>query len=58
MWAVSRKRMGKHVATERLILGNQLATEHGFHEYENWKLQTRFLRINARFPRQRKHEDQ
>jgi hypothetical protein len=26
-WAVSRKRMGKHVATEMLILGNQLITE-------------------------------
>jgi hypothetical protein len=28
MWAVSRKRVGKCVATERLILGNQLVTEH------------------------------
>jgi hypothetical protein len=35
MWAVSRKRMGKHVATERLIPGNQLITEHGFHGYGN-----------------------
>jgi hypothetical protein len=35
MWAVSRKRIGKYVATERLTLGNQLVTEHGFHGYEN-----------------------
>jgi hypothetical protein len=27
MWTVSRKPMGKHVATERLIHGNQLITE-------------------------------
>jgi hypothetical protein len=38
MWVVSRERMGKYVATERLILGNQLITENGFHGYENWKL--------------------
>jgi hypothetical protein len=35
MWAVSRKRMDKHVTTERLILGNQPITDHGFHGYEN-----------------------
>jgi hypothetical protein len=40
LWAVSRKRIGKHVATERLILGNQVVTEHGFHGYENGKLWT------------------
>jgi hypothetical protein len=38
IWAVSRKRIGKYVAAERLILGNQLVTEHVLHEYENWKL--------------------
>jgi hypothetical protein len=27
MWAISRKRVGKCVATERLVLGNQLVTE-------------------------------
>jgi hypothetical protein len=35
MWAVSRERIGKYVATERLILGNQLVTEHGFRGYGN-----------------------
>jgi hypothetical protein len=35
MWAVSRKRMDKHVGTERLILENELVTEHGFHGYGN-----------------------
>jgi hypothetical protein len=35
MWAVSRKLIGKYVAAEKLILGNQLVTEHGFHGYEN-----------------------
>jgi hypothetical protein len=35
MWAVSRKRMGKHVAKERLITGNQLISKHGFHGYGN-----------------------
>jgi hypothetical protein len=38
MWAVSRKRMGKHFATERLIPGNQLISEHGFQGYGNRKL--------------------
>jgi hypothetical protein len=32
MWAVSRKRTGKYSAAERLILGNQLVTEHVFHD--------------------------
>jgi hypothetical protein len=35
MWAVSRKRIGKYVAKERLILENQLVTKYGFYEYEN-----------------------
>jgi hypothetical protein len=39
-WAVSGKQMGKHVATERLIPGNQLITKHGFHGYGYWKLET------------------
>jgi hypothetical protein len=30
MWTVSRKRIGKHVATERLIPENQLISKHGF----------------------------
>jgi hypothetical protein len=37
---VSRKRISRYVATERLILGNHLDTIHGFHAYENWKLCT------------------
>jgi hypothetical protein len=41
MWAVSRKRICKYIAAERLILGNPLVTEHYFHGYENWKLKTR-----------------
>jgi hypothetical protein len=32
MWAVFRKRIGKYVATESLILENQLVTEHGFRD--------------------------
>jgi uncharacterized Fe-S radical SAM superfamily protein PflX len=35
IWAVSRKRIGKYVATERLILGYQPVTERGFHGYGN-----------------------
>jgi hypothetical protein len=35
MWAVSKKRISKYVATKRLILGHQLVTEHGFYGYEN-----------------------
>jgi hypothetical protein len=35
IWAVSRKRMGKNITTERLIPGNQLITEDGFHGYGN-----------------------
>jgi hypothetical protein len=33
IWAVSRKRMVKHVATERLFPGNQLISKHSFPEY-------------------------
>jgi hypothetical protein len=40
MWGVSRKQTCKYVATERLILGNQLVTENGFHGYKKWKLLT------------------
>jgi hypothetical protein len=35
MLAVPRKRIGKYMAAERLIRGNQLDTEHVFHGYEN-----------------------
>jgi hypothetical protein len=35
LWAVSRKRIGKQVVAERLILGSQLVTQHVFHGYEN-----------------------
>jgi hypothetical protein len=31
MWAVSRKRMDKHVVKERLNAGNQLVRKLGFH---------------------------
>jgi hypothetical protein len=34
-WAVSMKRTGKHVVTGRVIPGNQLITELGFHGYGN-----------------------
>jgi hypothetical protein len=34
-WPVSRKRMGKHVAMERLIPGDQLIMEYGFQGYGN-----------------------
>jgi hypothetical protein len=40
MWAISMKWVSKHVATDRLILGNHLITEHSFHGYKNWKLWT------------------
>jgi hypothetical protein len=29
------KKMGKHVAIDRLTLGHHLVTEHGFHGYKN-----------------------
>jgi hypothetical protein len=35
MWAVSRKGIGKNVATERLFLGNQPIMKHGFQGYGN-----------------------
>jgi hypothetical protein len=38
MLAVSRKRIGKHVAAERLVLGKQLVTEKDFHGYDKEKL--------------------
>jgi hypothetical protein len=33
MWAVSRKRIGKHVATKRLFVENQPNTKHNFQGY-------------------------
>jgi hypothetical protein len=55
IWAVSRKWIGKYIAMERLLLGNQLITKHSFQGYRNWKLETlrktnRCLGINTRSP--------
>jgi hypothetical protein len=35
MWAISRKRMGKYVVTDKFIPEYQLITEHGFQGYGN-----------------------